>query len=265
MNESPTTALSAFNENGATIRGYDLVSELIGKISFTDMIFLYLMGRMPSAPQRRVLDAILVTMVDHGVPAGLTARLTLRSAPESLQGAVAAGLLGVGSQFGGVMQNSAELLSRIVSVPMSRDAIRRHVQELRSARRPVPGFGHPDFRPVDPRALALLELADQEAVAGDHVRALLTLSAVVDEVIGKPVTINVTGAISAILSDVGLDPRTLRGISLIARTPGLVGQLKEEAENPIAEHFQQSARRDVVYTGEEPGKTDNGGTNELDR
>lgn len=246
----PTTALSAFNENGATIRGHDLVNDLIGKFSFTEMIFLYLTGRVPSAAECRLLDAILVTMVDHGIPAGLTARLTFRSAPESLQGAVAAGLLGVGSQFGGVMQNAAELLTRIVHEPMNNAAITGYVEALRASRQPIPGFGHPDFRPVDPRAKRLLDLADEEGVAGDHVSALARLSAAVDAVVGKPVTVNVTGAISAILSDVGLDPRTLRGISLIARTPGLVGQLKEEADNPVADYFQQRARTDVVYTGD---------------
>jgi citrate synthase len=245
----PTTSLSAFNENGATVRGYDLVNELIGNVSFTEMIYLYLIGHIPPEPHRRMLDAILVTLVDHGIPAGLTARLTLRSAPESLQGAVAAGLLGVGSQFGGVMQNAAEILVRIVGEPMNDDAITGYVQGLRSERKPIPGFGHPDFRPVDPRAERLLRMAEEEGVASDHVSALKRLSFAVDTVVGKAVIVNVTGAISAILSDVGIDSRTMRGIALIARTPGLVGQLKEEIENPIADYFQRSARTDVVYTG----------------
>jgi len=244
----PTTAISTFSEGGATIRGFDLVSELIGHISFSEMIYLYLMGQRPTPGQTAVLDAILVTMVDHGVPAGLTARLTLRSAPESLQGAVAAGLLGVGSQYGGVMENVGELLQHIVAQQLDSAQLDDLVRSKRAAKQALPGFGHPDFRPVDPRAQRLLDLAAQQHLDGVHIAALKQLSQAVDRVVGKPVTINVTGAIGAILADLGLPPRIMRGISLIARTPGLVGQLKEEMENPIANHFQGVARRDVVYT-----------------
>lgn len=243
----PTTSLSAFNENGATIRGFDLVNDLIGSISFTEMIYLYLIGRKPSAKECQMLDAILVTMVDHGIPAGLTARLTLRSAPESLQGAVAAGLLGVGSQFGGVMQNAGELLARIVDEPLDDATLTDYVRSLRTEGEPIPGFGHPDFRPIDPRAQRLLKIAEELALSGLHIEALCRLSNIVEAVVGKPVTVNVTGAISAILSDMELNPMTMRGISLIARTPGLVGQLKEETEQPIANYFQQRARTDVIY------------------
>lgn len=246
--KQPTTAISTFNEGGATIRGYDLVSELIGRISFSEMIYLYVQGTRPTPEAAHMLDAILVTMVDHGVPAGLTARLTLRSAPESLQGAVAAGLLGVGSQFGGVMENAGQLLQHIVQHQLDRPQTEDLVRAKRAAKQAIPGFGHPDFRPVDPRAQRLLDIATEQGLAGAHIDALKQLSQAVDAVVGKPVTINVTGAISAILADMGLPPRIMRGISLIARTPGLVGQLKEEMENPIANHFQNIARRDVGYT-----------------
>lgn len=245
----PNTELSTFSEKGATIRGYDLVDDLIGQVRFTEMIFLYLIGRKPNDQECAMFDAILVTMVDHGVPAGLTARLTLRSAPDSMQGAVAAGLLGVGSQFGGVMENAGRLLNEIAAGPMSDAELEKRVRSMRNEKQPIPGFGHPDFRPVDPRAHRLLTLADELNLSGAHVQALRRLSATVNAVVGKPVTVNVTGAISAILADIGLAPEIMRGISLIARTPGLVGQLKEEIERPIANHFQQMARRDVEYTG----------------
>jgi citrate synthase len=245
--DQPTTAISKFNEGGATIRGYDLVSELIGHISFSEMIYLYVMGTRPTAEAAAMFDAILVTMVDHGVPAGLTARLTLRSAPESLQGAVAAGLLGVGSQYGGVMENAGQFLQQIVHNQLDLPQIEDIVRTKRAAKEAVPGFGHPDFRPIDPRAQRLLDMATTQGLAGEHVAALKQLSQAVDAVVGKPVTINVTGAIGAILADMGLPPRIMRGISLIARTPGLVGQLKEEMDNPIADHFQGIARRDVTY------------------
>jgi citrate synthase len=253
--ESPSTAIAEHRPNDVRIRGKSLCVELIGHRSFTELIFLQILGRMPSADQTAMIDACLVALMEHGLtPSVLAARLTYASAPEALQGAVAAGLLGVGSRFVGSMEGCAALLDRITRAAGTEEAEARKVaQEHRAKRQPLPGFGHPTHKPDDPRALRLLELARSRKVADRHIAAIETLSRVVDDVYGRHITINATGAIAAILGDCGVPAEIARGFGLIARCAGLVGHLYEEQQKPSMPAIWEAAERAVPYRAEGDG------------
>ncbi len=242
--------LSTFDQNGATIRGKSLVRDLIGEVSFSKMIYFYILGKMPTPEELSIVDAVLVTLMDHGMSGGLSARMIYRSSPDSLQGAVAAGLLGMGSQFGGVMEQVGQYLDEIVKATDQEAKAREIVTQHRSRKKALPGFGHNDFKPDDPRTPKLLAVAKNANVKGDYIKALLLMSKVVDEIVGKHLTINATAAIAAVLAEIGVPFKIMRGFSLISRAPGLVGQILEEQTNPIAGELMQLVNDTVVYKGE---------------
>jgi len=246
--DTPTTSIASHSADDVFIRGKSLCKELIGRHSFTEMIYFQVLGRMPTADQTVMIDACLVTLMEHGlVPSVLAARLTYSSAPEALQGAVAAGLLGVGSVFVGAMEGCAALLARIVAAEDGEGEAKRIAVEHRAARTPLPGFGHPTHKPDDPRAQRLLALARERGIAGRHVAAIETLSAAIDAVYGRHITINATGAIAAVLGDCGVPSAIARGFGLIARCAGLVGHLYEEHTNPAMRAIWEAAEQAVPY------------------
>ena len=164
--EAPATGICSHGSDDVFIRGKSLCKELIGQRSFTEMIYFQVLGRMPTADQAALLDACLVALMEHGLtPSVLAARLTYSSAPEAVQGAVAAGLLGVGSRFVGSMEGCAALLQRITVAEDGEAEAKRIAVEHRAQRTPLPGFGHPTHKPDDPRAQRLLELAKSRKVA----------------------------------------------------------------------------------------------------
>jgi citrate synthase len=240
-----TTSLCHATADDITVRGRSLPRELIGKLTFTEMIYFELTGRDASPAQRAVLDACLVTLMEHGLtPSAIATRLTYGSAPEAMQGAVAAGLLGVGSTFVGSTEGCAELLARIVKAgPNGRDEA---VAIARSNRR-LPGFGHPLHKPVDPRTVALLALARTHGIFGAHCAALEQLSAAVDEVAGRSIVVNATAAVAALIADAGLPTEILRGIALISRCAGLVGHIREEQQAPAMRALWDGAETAVPY------------------
>jgi citrate synthase len=241
-----------------TVAGRDLPDEIMGRLTLTELAFLLVTRREPSAGERRILDAVLVSLADHGLtPSALAARLTYTGAPEAIQGAVAAGLLGAGSVFLGPAGDTAHFLA---------DALEEHgelgtddaslgriaelaVEERRRAGAFVPGLGHPVHRTEDPRVPRLYALAEEEGMLGPHLRLLAFVAGVHEEATGKHLPINGAGAGGAALADVGVPPGSVRGFVLIARTAGLVGQLAEEAEHPIgkrlAHEVEQRASRNA--------------------
>lgn len=245
-----STRISTFDEKGATIRGKSLVDDLIGEVSFTQMIYLHILGHMPTPAQVRVLDAVLVTLVDHGVMASVGARSVYMASPEAIQGAIAAGILGLGSQFGGVMEEIGRNLETVVAAPDADAAANAIVAGYRSAKQSIPGFGHPDFRPEDPRTPKLLLVAEREGLSGQHVAALRTLAKAVDANLGKHITINATAGIAALLGELGVPWRIMRGFAAISRTPGVVGHLYEEQTHPTAYRIGMMAQEMVPYVGE---------------
>jgi citrate synthase len=251
--ETQTTAIATSTADDVFIRGKSLCQELIGHLSFTEMIYFQVLGRLPTAGQTRAVDACLVTLVEHGLtPSALATRLVYTSAPEAMQSAVAAGLLAVGSLFVGTTEGCGRLLQRIAgAVDMDAEA-RLVAGEHRQARAAVPGFGHPVHRPDDPRSPRLLALARDAGVAGRHVAAVEALGRAVDEVNGRHITLNATGAVAALLGDCGVPSDILRGFALIARCAGLVGHVREEQERPAMLAIWQAAERAVPYDGPLP-------------
>ena len=241
-----------------TVAGRDLPGDIMGRLSLTELAFLLVTRREPSAGERRILDAVLVSLADHGLtPSALAARLTYTGAPEATQAAVAAGLLGAGSVFLGPAGDTAHFLADALEEHGEQgtdEASLRRIAEIaveaqRQAAGLVPGLGHPVHRAEDPRVPRLYGLAAEEGALGPHLRLLALVAAVHEEATGRHLPINGAGAGGAALADVGVPPGSVRGFVLIARTAGLVGQLAEEAQHPIgrqlAHEIEQRASRNA--------------------
>ena len=247
---APTTALCRHTNEAIFIRDANLCDDLIGKISFTEMIYFNLLGRRASAANTAVLDSVLVTIMEHGLtPTAITARMIALSSPEALQAAVAAGILGVGSKFIGTIEDSARLLVEIADAPEGADArAAAVVQRHRDSHQLVPGFGHHLHRPDDPRTPRILDVARENGAAGRYVDALLVLAKAVDAAAGRHITINATGAIGAVLSEIGIPLDSIRGIAVISRAAGLVAHIQEEREKPIARFIWELAEQKIEHT-----------------
>lgn len=235
------TGIGAADADSITLMGRDLASELMGQVTFTELSFLLVRGRMPSPGETRLLDAVLVSLADHGLtPTVLAARLTHTGAPESIQGAIAAGLLGAGSVFLGVVEDTARFLGQVLQAAGSepsdaalRAAVERAVDEAIGHGRRVPGLGHPIHKVQDPRTPRIYEIAQETGTLGANLRALRVVDEVHRERTGRELPINGAGVAGAALSDLGFPAALLRGVALLARTAGLVGHLGEEMERPI--------------------------------
>jgi citrate synthase len=210
------------------VRGHDL-AELMGRVTFTEYFHLLVTGRVPTEDERFFLDVLLVAIAEHGLmPSNVAARMTLAADPGSLQGAVAAGILGAGS----VILGSAGECARLLDDAGERGA-ETVVREIHAAGGRVPGFGHPLHKPVDPRAERILALADERGVSGANVALARELHDVVTRVYGKPLTLNVSLPIAAVLLDLGYAPVVAQAVPILARTAGLLAHLAEEQERPI--------------------------------
>jgi citrate synthase len=225
------------------VRGKDLPGELLGRINLGDMAFLELMGRVPTPQESVVFNAILVTLVEHGVtPSALAARLTYAGAPESLQAAVAAGLCGLGTVFVGSMEGVARMLAEALPRDRAKTATnadletiaRETVAAWRARKTPIPGLGHPIHKPIDPRTPRLFQIARENGLAGAYVELVQLVAAEAARATGKDLPINATGAIGAICCELGVPERVVRGLGVMARAVGLVGHLLEETERPMA-------------------------------
>jgi len=245
------THVATSDEASITVRGKDLVSELIGQRSFTEMLYFLICHRFPSAGETRVLDACLVTLMEHGwTPTSVVARLVADSVPGQAQVAMAAGLLAVGDVFAGTMDGCAKLLAAGVNEADQDSWCRETVARYRSQRLPMPGFGHPFHRPDDPRPKRLFQVAEEAGHAGRYVDLLRRLSAELDRAAGRHLTINATGAIAALLLEIGVPTSIMRGVAVVSRAGGLAGHLVEEAQLPVAREIWRLAEHGVPY--EEP-------------
>jgi citrate synthase len=252
--QSPSrSAISATNADVIVVRGLDLCRDLIGQVTFTDHIWLLVTGRLPTDGQRQVLDSTLVAIAEHGlVPSVVASRMTLAAAPEALQGAVAAGLLGCGSVILGAAESAARLFADIAlraNGSSLEAATRATLAEMRAARLAVPGYGHPLHKSLDPRAERLLAIARQSKLAGEHIEIALSVERCIPELIGKPLAMNVSAAIGAVLLDAGYPLLAVKGIPLLARTASLVAHLLEEQERPIGFALADSGSSSVQYDG----------------
>jgi len=247
----PTTRLCAHHLSGMSYRDDDLVEDLIGKKTFSEVMFSQIMARAPRPVDLRLLDAVLITLMEHGLtPSAIATREVYMSAPENLQGAVAAGLLAVGSSFVGTMENCAELLNRIRAADDAEQEAHAIVTARRASKSPIPGFGHHLHKPDDPRALKLIALARaQPELAGDWLDALDVLARTVDAVAGRHITINATGAIAALLGELGVPVKLMRGFAVISRAAGLVSHVAEEQQCPSGRFIWDTIDRAIPYIG----------------
>jgi len=252
--DNPFTAISTADAASITVRGRDLCNELIGKIDFIDYFFLLLMGKEPTADQRFFVNALLVSIAEHGlVPSVQAARMTFAAAPEAIQGAVAAGLLGSGSVVLGSAETAGYFLHDLVEASKGTDAAvvaAALIREMRKTKTAIPGFGHPQHADGDPRANVLLGLAKQRGLKGPYLDMLQTVARVLPEALGRPLPININGAIPAILLEVGFPLTALKSISILARTAGLLAHLQEEAQRPIGFIMSNAAADAISYDGE---------------
>jgi citrate synthase len=244
-----SSAISTSTPEAINVRGRDLCSELIGHTDFTSYFWLLVTGDAPSETQRFFADAVLTAIAEHGlVPSVVAARMTYAAAPEAFQGAVAAGLLGCGTVVLGSAEAAGRFLHELVE---SGEDAKAAVARLRSEKKPIPGFGHPLHAGGDPRANKLLALAAEKGIEGRHIAALRAIEAALPDALGRPLPINVNGAIPAVMLDVGFPLAALKGISLLARTASLIAHLNEESERPIGFILSGEAAAAIDYDGPE--------------
>jgi citrate synthase len=239
------TSISQAYPDRIEVRGRDLAADLMGRLTFTEYFHLLLTGDEPTAAQHYFLDLLLVAITEHGMtPTNVAARMTLASDPDSLQGAVAAGILGCGPVILGTAEPCARLLEQGVREGRGAGEIAR---SIRAAREKLPGFGHPVHRPVDPRAERILELADERGVSGPHVELARALRPAVHEAWGKPLPMNVSMPIAAVMLDLGFPASAVKGVPILARTAGLLAHLAEEQRRPIGLVMGAAAEEAVEY------------------
>lgn len=234
------------------MRGRDLVNELMGSTSFTQMLYFLTCDRMPTAVQCEILDACLVTLMEHGLtPSAVITRLMALSVPEEPQVAISSGLLAIGSVYAGTTEQCATLLLEIEQREKNGDDVGAIMQDIvgryRQDRRSLPGFGHGTHKPDDPRALKLFKIASESGCAKGYVRIIQRLGNEVDKQYGRHITINATGAIAALLLEIDVPVAAIRGYSVVSRAGGLVGHYLEELETPSGKAIWAAAKQAVPY------------------
>jgi len=251
-----SSAISASNADSIIVRGHDLCRDLIGQVTFTDHAWLLVTGALPTPAQRRILDAALVAIAEHGlVPSVAASRMTLAAAPEAIQGAVAAGILGCGSVILGSAEAAARFISGILARDSSRDvnaATHAALVEARNARQAIPGYGHPLHKRADPRVERLLAIAAEAGSSGRHIEVARQIEKLLPEVTGKALVMNVSGAIAAVLLDAGFPLLAVKGIPILARTAGLIAHLLEEQERSIGFILADEGASAITYDGKSP-------------
>ena len=240
---SPVSHISQAYPDRVEVRGRDLTADVMGRLTFTEYFHLLLTGEEPTPDQRYFLDLLLVTIAEHGMmPTNVAARMTLAADPGSLQGAVAAGILGAGPVILGTSEECARLLEQARAADP--EAL---VREIRAAGGKIPGFGHPVHKPLDPRAERILELADERGVSGTTVAVARAIREAVAEAWGRPLTMNVAMPIAAVMLDLGFPAATVKAVPILARTASLLAHLAEEQQIPIGFLMAGAAEDAVSY------------------
>lgn len=248
------SAIATASPAAIEVRGRDLVNDLMGRVSFSAYFYLLVTGREPTEVQLFFLDLLLVTIAEHGLtPSAVASRMTLAATPDSIQGAVAAGLLGAGPIILGSAEPSAAIIvdvRRRMKEGAALDAAARAVAvEIHARGERMPGFGHPLHKPVDPRAERILALAAERKAAGEAVAIARALSPIVAEIWGRPLPMNVSMAIAAVLLDLDFPSSMVKAVPILARTAGLLAHVAEEQERPIGFRMAAAAEEAIEYDG----------------
>jgi citrate synthase len=255
MTGYPTT-LGRSDADTINLLGQDLAADLMGKVGFGELVLWMVNQRRPTPSEVRVFESVLVALADHGfTPTAIAARLTYLSAPDSLQGAIAAGLLGGGSRFLGVTEDCGQYLAAVLAaapaIPtgdVGFDALAlAAVQRARAEKKFIPGLGHPVHKIRDPRTQRLIAIAAEENLRGPHLRLFEAIGRMHPQVLGRTLPLNGAGVCGAVLADIGLPKEMLRGFALLARTGGLLGQLAEEQRTPISSDIYMHVDRNAIY------------------
>ena len=255
MTDYPTSIGTA-SATSISLLGHDLAGELMGQVSFGELAFWLVALRRPAPGELRVFEAVLVALADHGfTPSAIAARLTLTGAPESLQGAVAAGLLGGGSRYLGVTEDCGMFLSAALAEAGGSpgdeagwdELAARAIRAQRAAGRLVPGLGHPVHKVADPRTPVMYAIAEDAGLLGPHLTLFAAIGRVHPAILGRTLPLNGAGVCGAALADLGFSPDMLRGFALLARTAGLLGHLAEEMRNPAGPEIYRQADESIVY------------------
>jgi citrate synthase len=251
------TAIGTSDATSISLLGQDLASELMGQVSFGELAFWLVALRRPEPGELKVFEAVLVALADHGfTPSAIAARLTLTGAPESVQGALAAGLLGGGSRYLGVTEDCGKFLAAALAAhagELPADAAgwdelaAGAVRAQRAAGRLVPGLGHPIHKNGDPRTPVMFAIAREAGVLGPHLRLFEAVGRAHPAILGRTLPLNGAGVCGAALADLGFEPDMLRGFALLARTAGLLGHLAEEMRNPAGPAIYRQADESVRY------------------
>lgn len=240
-----STRICGYDADSISLRGKDLVNEVVGHFSFTGAFLLQALGKPPSERQIQLVDAVLVTIMEHGlVPSVVASRLTYHGAPESIQGAVAAGLLGVGDRYAGTAGRCGEVADCLLAANDLDLAAQQLVTDYRAHKQPIPGFGHPIHTGRDPRVDKLLEMLGPEC--RPH-QAMLALEKALSESLGRPLVMNVSAALAVLLLEAGVPSAMMRGVVLVARCAGLVGHVLEESQAPVGDALWRGAEGAVDY------------------
>lgn len=253
----PFTELCTHSNTTIHYRNANLVDDILGRKSFTEVLFSQITNREASQDDLRLIDAVLIAIMEHGLtPSAISTRLVYMSAPENLQGAVAAGLLAVGSQFIGTVENCALNLEEIIADPAGIDAASERIaQDYRRRKASIPGFGQHLHKPDDPRAAKLIAIGREHPhAAGKHLDAIQALSRAVDKAAGKHITINATGAVAALLGELQIPSQVMRGFAVISRAAGLVAHIAEEQRQPTGRHIWKLIDESIPYRGTGQGR-----------
>jgi citrate synthase len=255
MTEIPSgaaTSLCMATADKVEVRGLDLARDLMGNVTFTEYFYLLLTGDKPTSDQKFFLDLLLVAIAEHGLmPTVQAARMTLAADPGSLQGALAAGILGAGPVLLGTAERCGELLAgaarRVDAGENGASVVEAMTRDTQQAGGRMPGFGHPVHKPVDPRAERILELAEARGIAGRHIALARQFHAAVARTWGKPLVMNVSMPIAATLLDLDFSPAAIKTVPLLARTASILAHLMEEKARPIGFHKATAAERSVAF------------------
>ncbi len=250
------TGIGKSDADSITLLGHDVATEILGKVSFGELAYWLIAKKRPTPSELVMFEAVLASLADHGLtPIAIAARLTLASAPESLQGALAAGLLGGGSRFLGVTEDCAQFLAaqiaKLDSIPSTDEqwnaVALKIVEQQRAEGKFIPGLGHPVHKVQDPRTPVLIALAKQHSTFGNHLKLFTAIGRVHSQILNKTLPLNGAGVCGAVLADLGLPLSIMRGVALLARCAGLLGHLVEEQSDPIGMDVYMNVDRNIDY------------------
>jgi len=248
--DKPVTRIGSAHArtDALTMRGRDTLAEIVGVKSFSETFFFIVTGRMPTSGETRCFDACLNVLMDHGLtPSAVVARLVEDSVPEDMQVAMAAGLLVVGNRHVGTMSGAGKLLAAALAEGGDLRAwAQKTAAQFRAQKRRVPGFGHPHYFPDDPRAARLFAVAEAAGCKGHAIAAITLLGEEIDKAMERHLTLNVTGAMAAVLTEIGFPVEAMRGVAVVGRAAGLVAHIYEEKQAGISRALLEIADREFT-------------------